>query len=344
TTWSSSTKPLDKPTDMVGWYLPPKSFSDSKSEHESVVTEKIGQADDQEDIILERIQQDELDEADSLKNEHCDDIAIDEVDSEITNHSTLPEDLPLKSDEEQNMEEECADDAENSDEDSGHSDDGDNDDDNDNDDDDDDDDDEGWITPRNIKRITKHFSGNNESSQGAKVGCMTTDFAMQNVLIQMGIPVLSLNGMFIKRTKTYVLKCSGCFKVTAIMTKQFCPHCGNKTLMKVTVTLDDNGKQHFHMSRRKIENKRGLKYSLPMPQGGKHATNPHLVEDQPFPKNRPSRKALKKTNAFDPNYAASVSPFATHDVTSRAAQLGVNRFGSHSGKKRNPNENRSRRK
>lgn len=57
-----------------------------------------------------------------------------------------------------------------------------------------------------------------------KVGCLTTDFAMQvglccetspptvaqNVLLQMGLNVIAVDGMLVKRVKTFVLKCSSC--------------------------------------------------------------------------------------------------------------------------------------
>lgn len=60
-----------------------------------------------------------------------------------------------------------------------------------------------------------------------------------------------------------------------------------------------------------------------MPKGGKHSNNPILSEDQPRPQNLPSKKALIRTNALDPDYVAQSSPFATRDVYSRAAQLGI---------------------
>ncbi|KAK1891746.1 RNA-binding protein NOB1 [Dissostichus eleginoides] len=44
------------------------------------------------------------------------------------------------------------------------------------------------------------------------VGCLTTDFAMQNVLIQIGLHVLSVNGMLIKQARNYILRCHACFK------------------------------------------------------------------------------------------------------------------------------------
>ena len=42
------------------------------------------------------------------------------------------------------------------------------------------DDDVGWITPQNISQVRQQMGGGDEASlEGIKVGCMTTDFAMQ---------------------------------------------------------------------------------------------------------------------------------------------------------------------
>ncbi|CAI5782266.1 RNA-binding protein NOB1 isoform X1 [Podarcis lilfordi] len=200
------------------------------------------------------------------------------------------------------------------------------------------DDEEGWITPSNIKQIQQGM-GQAEEPAGVQVGCVTTDFAMQNILLQMGLHVLAVNGMLIRHTRSYVLRCHGCFKTTSEMTRLFCPHCGNKTLKKVAVSVDDDGTIHMHFSRNpKVLNPRGLRYSLPAPQGGKHANNPHLTEDQHFPQQRLSRKARQKTNVFDPDYIAGVSPFAENDIYSRAANLQIRDTALGAGRRRlNPN-------
>ena len=55
----------------------------------------------------------------------------------------------------------------------------------DNDDDDDDDDDDGWITPDNIHQVKSQMGKRTIDAVAANVtvGCLTTDFAMQVVLI-----------------------------------------------------------------------------------------------------------------------------------------------------------------
>ncbi|XP_046550595.1 RNA-binding protein NOB1-like [Haliotis rubra] len=186
---------------------------------------------------------------------------------------------------------------------------------------------EGWITPSNIQKVKKQMGGGDAERADVTVGCLTTDFAMQNVLIQMGLNVVSVDGMLIKKAKSYVLRCFACFKVTSKMEKLFCPHCGNHTLKRIAMTVQDDGTIKYFFSRRKKLSSRGLKYSLPTPKGGKHANNPILVADQPFPHQRPTKKSLKSMDVFDPDFMASESPFCRNDVTSRAAQLGIMRQG-----------------
>uniref|UniRef100_A0A452UWM8 RNA-binding protein NOB1 n=1 Tax=Ursus maritimus TaxID=29073 RepID=A0A452UWM8_URSMA len=210
-------------------------------------------------------------------------------------------------------------------------------------DEDSDDDGGGWITPSNIKQIQR------ESEQCAvpkdvRVGCVTTDFAMQNVLLQMGLHVLALNGMLIREARSYILRCHGCFRTTSDMSRVFCSHCGNKTLKKVSVTISDDGSLHMHFSRNpKVLNPRGLRYSLPTPKGGKYAINPHLTEDQRFPQLRLSRKARQKTDVFAPDYVAGVSPFAENDISSRSATLQIRDNTLGAGRRRlNPNASRKK--
>lgn len=52
-------------------------------------------------------------------------------------------------------------------------------------------------------------------------------------------------------------------RVSSQMEKQFCPSCGNKSLMKMSVSVDENGVTHYHMPNRKRPfNIRGKKVSV----------------------------------------------------------------------------------
>lgn len=106
-----------------------------------------------------------------------------------------------------------------------------------------DEDESSWITPSNLKKVKKSLEGKVEDDVIPLVACMTTDYALQNVLKQLNLHVSALNGRIIKHLRTYILRCYACFKTTSIMTKVFCPNCGNKTLKRVAVSLDENGKQ-----------------------------------------------------------------------------------------------------
>jgi len=190
-------------------------------------------------------------------------------------------------------------------------------------------DEEGWITPGNIKSKKDKLNqcdGYTEP-QKVEVACVTTDFAMQNVCKHLGLNIIGTDGRLIKETKNWILRCYGCFKLTPDMTKKFCPKCGNKTLKRVSVTVDANGAQQIHISTRKPLSCRGKKFSLPAPKGGKHAINPKLVEDQREPQQRLSKKALQKNNPLGDDFTAGTSPFVIKDVTSKSAMLGLHGRG-----------------
>ena len=212
-------------------------------------------------------------------------------------------------------------------------------------DDDDDDDDSGWITPRNIREVKKEIDSDLLEQEPATVACLTMDFAMQNVLKQIGLHVVALDGRVIKQMKTFILRCYACFKTTSIMTTVFCPSCGNKTLKKVAVTLNEEGKQEIHINFRKPISKKGKRFSLPMPKGGKHANNPILCADQPLPRQRASRLARTKNDPLQDDYIAGYSPFIMRDVDSKSAMLGIRSGGPVKyWMKKNPNEARRKRK
>ncbi|KAI4464494.1 rna-binding protein nob1 [Holotrichia oblita] len=170
---------------------------------------------------------------------------------------------------------------------------------------DDEDDDAGWITPSNIKEIKKQINSSFVEEKAVKVACITTDFAMQNVLKQMNLNVSALDGRIIKELKTYILRCYTCFKTTSIMTQKFCPKCGNATLKRTSV------------------NRKREKFSLPTVHGGKHSNNPILSADQQLPDQKPTRLARTKNNPLGDDYIAGYSPFVMRDVNSKSAQLGI---------------------
>ena len=58
---------------------------------------------------------------------------------------------------------------------------------------DDSDDDDGWITPKNIDAINQSLNGvEGTDLSGCKVGCLTTDFAMQVLMTPISQIILSI--------------------------------------------------------------------------------------------------------------------------------------------------------
>lgn len=136
----------------------------------------------------------------------------------------------------------------------------------------DDSDSEGWITPSNIKKHQADSSqgvGLSSSTTGTmQVATITTDFAMQNVLLQMNLNLLSSSLQRIRHLKTYILRCHACFQQTKEMDKQFCPSCGKPTLMRVACSTRQNGEFQLHLKKNMQWNTRGDRYSIPRPVSG----------------------------------------------------------------------------
>ncbi|KAE8224865.1 hypothetical protein CF319_g2314 [Tilletia indica] len=192
--------------------------------------------------------------------------------------------------------------------------------------DDDDDSDAGeWITADNIRKfknidlgivqsesdivaVAGDQGGDDSASKGKKkskgkggsyltVACMTADYAVQNVLLQMGLSLVSSDGFRITKVKSWVLRCHACFKICKDMERKFCPSCGNPTLLRTSVTTsapgankgDKNGGLQVHLKKNFQYRNRGTVYALPQPKAGtasslkksaaKHSV-PILREDQ----------------------------------------------------------------
>ncbi|KXZ44204.1 hypothetical protein GPECTOR_71g565 [Gonium pectorale] len=112
----------------------------------------------------------------------------------------------------------------------------------------------------------------------SNVFAITADFAMQNVMLQMGLRLVTRDGKQITRLSRWALRCSACFFVTKEAGRVFCPRCGNMTMDKVEVTVGPGGAEFFGVRKKFIL--RGTRYSLPKPKGGRGARrNPILRED-----------------------------------------------------------------
>ncbi|KAI5924214.1 Nin one binding Zn-ribbon like-domain-containing protein [Camillea tinctor] len=189
---------------------------------------------------------------------------------------------------------------------------------------DDDDDEDGWITPSNLK---KHQAKDQVSAPEQPIqrilqaALLTSDYAMQNVLLRMNLNLVSPSLARITRVKTWVLRCHGCFQVTREMNKQFCPRCGQPTLTRVSCSTDSSGNFTLHLKRNFQWNNRGNVYSVPKPVhgssngkartggGGKNGWGRELIlaEDQKeYVKKASEEKRARARDLMDEDYLPGI--------------------------------------
>eukprot|EP00808_Paulinella_micropora_P002768 g69905.t1 len=132
-----------------------------------------------------------------------------------------------------------------------------------------------WITPQNMHLFDKPISSTSHHLEQERkrvdstVACVTTDFGMQNVLLQLGLRVYSVNGLEIKTIRNWLMQCHVCRWQTRDMSTKFCGECGGHTMIRVAVTIDDNGIVRHRPQTRKIFNLRGSQFPIPKPKGGR---------------------------------------------------------------------------
>ncbi|XP_049851613.1 RNA-binding protein NOB1-like [Schistocerca gregaria] len=135
---------------------------------------------------------------------------------------------------------------------------------------------EGWI--KDTKKSECSWVAESARSDGVLVSCLTLDYAMQNVILQMGMHFTTLDGAQIHSLRQWTLHCFACSRICRDMRKLFCPSCGNNTLRRVQFYVNQDGGVNLM-----LDNKisvRGTRYPIPKPKSGKHAKNLILSECQ----------------------------------------------------------------
>jgi RNA-binding protein NOB1 len=150
-----------------------------------------------------------------------------------------------------------------------------------------DDDGEGWVTSTNEIVAMKAAGtldpfGNEERRPKAvkaqsnlppksqRAACATTDFAMQNVILQMNLELLSVNGVKVQKLKSWVSRCAACFHVYTGEENNgkrlFCGKCGSSSLQRIAASVDSRtGRLKLHLRKNYQSNKRGTQFALPKP-------------------------------------------------------------------------------
>tara|TARA_A100001015_G_C15029978_1_gene732660 strand:+ start:1008 stop:3491 length:2484 start_codon:yes stop_codon:yes gene_type:complete len=153
------------------------------------------------------------------------------------------------------------------------------------------------ITAATNSAISKTYLQNNETKKlrkskvdilgtgmVARTACVTTDFAMQAVLIQVGLRLLGVEGYQVRRVSQFVLRCNACFLITSDTEKIFCPRCGGAHLSRIAASVDPKtGEQKLYLKKDYRHKLQGTKYSLPKPgaqRKGRFGGELVLREDQ----------------------------------------------------------------
>ncbi|KAJ6779501.1 hypothetical protein PWT90_09029 [Aphanocladium album] len=186
------------------------------------------------------------------------------------------------------------------------------------------DDDGGWITPSNVKKHKAQGNGSTPSKNSQRTlqaAVLTSDFAMQNVALRMNLNLITPAFTRITQLRTWVLRCHGCFKVTKDMEKQFCPSCGQPTLMRTSCSTDEQGNFRLHLKKGFQWNNRGNVYSVPKPvhgtshgrlakhAGGQNNWGAHLMlaEDQKeYLKASDAQRKQKKKDLMDDEFLPGI--------------------------------------
>ncbi|VVA90610.1 unnamed protein product [Arabis nemorensis] len=168
----------------------------------------------------------------------------------------------------------------------------------------------------------------------SSVACITADYAMQNVILQMGLRLLAPGGMQIRELNRWILKCHACYTVTPEIGTKFCPKCGNGgTLRKVAVTIGENG-TIVAACKPRIALRR-TKFSIPMPKGGREGITKNQI-----PQKFLHPKTKKKASKPGDEYFISDDVFMYHHSNRKAPlQPLVREAMANFSQKRNPNDN-----
>jgi len=168
------------------------------------------------------------------------------------------------------------------------------------------DDGEGWISCTNDIQSMKSTGAVSLNKAGEENGqlpkqqgpptsqraaCATTDFAMQNVILQMNLELLSVDGYKIRKLKSWVTRCGACFRVYTASgdsnvpggsKRLFFEHCGSDMMQRIAASVDSKtGRLRLHLSKKYKHNLRGTKFSLPKPGTGNRFQGDLLLrEDQ----------------------------------------------------------------
>ncbi|KAF4671354.1 Nin1 binding protein [Perkinsus chesapeaki] len=184
-----------------------------------------------------------------------------------------------------------------------------------------DDDDGGWITATNFRKYARdnHESATKDGEEEtiSEVSIMSADYSVQNVMMQMGVDVLSFGGFMIRSVKLWALLCTACHKVTRDTSKVFCSKCGNDTVYRVPVYVDSETRDLTVTRSRRWEKmtakrNKGSIWSIPKNRGGRQ-TNPLILAEDELLMSGRDREYRRRCNQFEKERQLH-NPFASESL------------------------------
>eukprot|EP01126_Amoeba_proteus_P032134 TRINITY_DN313_c0_g2_i6.p1 TRINITY_DN313_c0_g2~~TRINITY_DN313_c0_g2_i6.p1 ORF type:complete len:161 (-),score=31.05 TRINITY_DN313_c0_g2_i6:166-648(-) len=113
---------------------------------------------------------------------------------------------------------------------------------------------------------------------------------MQNVMLQMNLNLVSVDGIAIKSAQKWIKRCLSCRKFVKEMEDLFCKNCGSNCLQKISYTVSKDGSINYNLPRFK-PSLRGTIYPIPYPKGGRNNKD-LIISAQQLPKQRKQKKDI----------------------------------------------------
>lgn len=99
-----------------------------------------------------------------------------------------------------------------------------------------------------MAEMTSSLKEDAEDEKVFNIWLVSADFALQNVAVQMGIKLLSLDGRKITSIRRFIYECYLCWKKYRIYDEKvkLCSSCGYNSLSKIAYSIDDKGCMVLH--------------------------------------------------------------------------------------------------
>jgi len=160
-----------------------------------------------------------------------------------------------------------------------------------------------WITMENLEKKlhTNTLLDEEEKDENKeKIFIVTTDFAVQNLALKIGILINSIDGIRVRTIRNYILKCYSCSTFNFDTSRLFCEFCGYTTLMKIGYSVSFDGTVLIR-DKDPDPRLRGKQFNIPNPSLDKKGKIYLLSEDQ-LPKRKLNINMEKDFDKLIDNY------------------------------------------